>query len=102
VAVGWGAAGLLALHLAAVDDRVRRVGVVGAIERIRSLVERERYDYPIGWLAPGLVRGADSPDGYDVDDLVRVIAPCTVERISEEEASVGGWVAALFDGHGAA
>jgi pimeloyl-ACP methyl ester carboxylesterase len=102
VAVGWGAAGLLALHLAAVDERVRRVVLIGSIERLRSLVERERYDYPMGWLAPGLVRGVDSPDGYDVDDLMRVIAPRSVEHVSAEEASAGGWVAALFDGHGAA
>ena len=37
-----------------------------------------RYDLNVSWMAPGLVRGADSPDGYDVEDLVGLIAPRAV------------------------
>ena len=88
VVVGWGAAALLALHLAAVDDRVRYVVTVGALESVRSLVESERYEFPFSWLSPGLVRGADSPDGYDVDDLVALVASrCTVSSALEANSA---------------
>lgn len=98
IAVGWGAAGLLALHLGAVDGRVRHVVMVDTVSSIRSLVESERYDHPVSWLVPGMVRGADSPDGYDVDDLIGLIAPRTVQRVTAADATGSGeWVAALLE-----
>jgi cephalosporin-C deacetylase-like acetyl esterase len=65
----WGAGGLLALHLAALDPRVRAVATVDTLASYRSLVEHEHYRFPTGAIVPGVVRGPDSPEGYEVDDL---------------------------------
>ena len=83
--VGRGGAGLLALHLAAVDERVSGVVMVETVESYRSQVEHERYELPVGWMAPGAVRGPDSPNGYDVDDLIELIAPRRVVRLGPED-----------------
>jgi hypothetical protein len=61
--------------------------MVDSIESFRSLVKCERYDYPLSWIIPGVVRGADSPNGYDLDDLIALVAPRTVQRLSADAAS---------------
>jgi hypothetical protein len=94
IAVGWGGAGLLALHLAALDPRVAVVAMIEAPESYRSLVESERYDLSVSWMAPGLVRGPDSPDGYDVDDLERLLAPRPLVRLDASGSATG--IAALL------
>ena len=66
---GWGAGGHLTLHLAVLDPRVRAVATVDAPTSYRALVEHERYQYPTGAIVPGVVRGPDSPEGYEVDEL---------------------------------
>jgi hypothetical protein len=71
---GWGAGGLLVLHLAAVDARVRAVATVDGLTSYRSLVEHEHYRFPTGAIVPGVVRGPDSPEGYEVDELAAGIA----------------------------
>ncbi|HEU5314789.1 MAG TPA: acetylxylan esterase, partial [Chloroflexota bacterium] len=93
--VGWGGAGLLALHIAALDERVAAVTVVDAPESYRSLVESERYDLSVSWMAPGMVRNPDSPDGYDVEELCALIAPRAVYRLPDSGGA--GRVAALFE-----
>jgi pimeloyl-ACP methyl ester carboxylesterase len=70
---GWGAGGLLALHLAALDPRVRAVATVDTLTSYRSLVEHEHYRFPTGAIVPGVVRGPDSPEGYEVDELAASI-----------------------------
>jgi hypothetical protein len=55
----------------------------------------ERYDCSVSWMAPGLVRTPESPDGYDVDDLAALIAPRAVYRLSELGGP--GGVAALLE-----
>ena len=69
VLAGWGAGGLLTLHLAVLDPRVRAVATVDTPASYRALVEHERYQFPTGAIVPGIVRGPDSPDGYEVDEL---------------------------------
>jgi cephalosporin-C deacetylase-like acetyl esterase len=86
VVIGWGAAGLLALHLGAVDERVQRVVAVETPASVRRLVDSERYDLAVSWMVPGMVRGADNTNGYDVDDLIASLAPRSFERISAESA----------------
>jgi len=71
---GWGAGGLLALHLAALDARVRAVATVDCLTSYRSLVEHEHYHFPTGAIVPGVVRGPDSPEGYEVDELAASVA----------------------------
>jgi pimeloyl-ACP methyl ester carboxylesterase len=80
IVVGRGGGALLALHLAALDERVSTVVTLEMIESYRSLVEHERYSLPVSWTVPGVVRGLDSPNGYDVDDLIQLIAPRPVHR----------------------
>jgi cephalosporin-C deacetylase-like acetyl esterase len=79
--VGWGASGLLALHLAALEPSVRAVAAVDTLASYRSLVEHEHYSHHVSGMVPGVVRGVDSPDGYDVDDLVDLAAPRPVLRL---------------------
>ncbi|HEX2514543.1 MAG TPA: hypothetical protein VH257_07535 [Chloroflexota bacterium] len=69
VLAGWGAGGHLTLHLAVLDPRVRAVATVDAPASYRALVQHERYQYPAGGIVPGVVRGPDSPEGYEVDEL---------------------------------
>jgi hypothetical protein len=71
---GWGAGGLLQLHLAVLDARVRAVATVEAQASYRSLVQHERYRFPTGAIVPGVVRGPDSPEGYEVDELAEWVA----------------------------
>ena len=80
VVIGRGGAALLALHLAALDERVTTIVTLEMVESYRSLIEHERYALPVSWMVPGVVRGPDSPNGYDVDDLIRLIAPRVVHR----------------------
>jgi cephalosporin-C deacetylase-like acetyl esterase len=79
--VGWGAGGLLALHLAALDPRVAAVATVDTLERYRSLVEPEHYAHPVSSFVPGVVANVDSPNGYDLDDLARLVAPRPLLRL---------------------
>jgi len=74
VIAGWGAGGLVALHLAALDPRLSAAVTVECQASYRSLVEHEWYAFPTGAIVPGIVRGPDSPDGYEVDDLERAIS----------------------------
>jgi cephalosporin-C deacetylase-like acetyl esterase len=79
--VGWGAGGLLALHLAALDERASAAATVDTLESYRSIVEHERYAHPVSSFVPGAVTGPDSPNGYDLDDLVDAITPRRVLRL---------------------
>jgi pimeloyl-ACP methyl ester carboxylesterase len=81
VLVGWGAGGLLALHLAALDSRVSAVATVDTLARYRSIVEHEHYAHPVSSFIPGVVAGPDSPNGYDLDDLAAELAPRPVSRL---------------------
>ncbi|MBI3973709.1 MAG: acetylxylan esterase [Chloroflexi bacterium] len=78
---GWGAGGLLALHAAALDDRISRVATLETLASYRSIVEHERYAHHVGSFIPGVVRCADSPDGYDLGDVEALIAPRPVLRL---------------------
>jgi len=75
--IGWGAGGLLALHLAALDERVTAAATVGTLARYRSLLEHERYAHPAG----NMVSGSAGPEGYDLDSLERLIAPRPLLRL---------------------
>jgi pimeloyl-ACP methyl ester carboxylesterase len=79
--IGWGAGSLLALHLAALDERVTAVATVDTLDSYRSIVEHERYAHPVSSFVPGAVAGPDSPNGYDLDDLAAAIAPRPVLRL---------------------
>ncbi|HEX2032574.1 MAG TPA: acetylxylan esterase [Chloroflexota bacterium] len=79
--VGWGAGGLIALHLAGLEPEVCAVATVDTLASYRSLVEHEHYAHHVGAMVPGIVRGPDSPDGYDVDDLLGLIAPRPVLQL---------------------
>lgn len=81
VVIGSGAAGLLALHLAALDTRVSAVATVDTLNSYRSLVEHEHYAYPISWLIPGVVRNVESPEGYEVDEVAGLVSPRPVLRL---------------------
>jgi hypothetical protein len=37
-------------------------------------VEHEHYRFPAGAIVPGVVRGPDSPEGYEVDELAAAVA----------------------------
>jgi cephalosporin-C deacetylase-like acetyl esterase len=78
---GWGAGGLLALHLAALDERVSAVATIDTLASYRSLVEHERYGHHISWLLPGAVRNVDSPNGYEVDDVADLVRPRPLLRL---------------------
>jgi cephalosporin-C deacetylase-like acetyl esterase len=79
--VGWGAGGLWALHLAALDEQVSRVCTIQTLESFRSLVEHARYSHSVSSMIPGVVRGPDSPNGYDLDELTAEISPRPVLRL---------------------
>jgi cephalosporin-C deacetylase-like acetyl esterase len=81
VLVGWGAGGLLALHLAVLDPRIQAAAAVDTLARYRSLVEHEHYAHPVSSFIPGVVAGPDSPNGYDLDDLVGEMASRPVLRL---------------------
>jgi len=79
--VGWGSGGLIALHLAALDQRVRSVTTIGTLASYRSIVEHERYEHSVAGFVPAAVAGLDSPDGYDLPDLAAAIAPRRVLQL---------------------
>ena len=79
--IGWGAGGLLALHLGALDEGVGAVATVETLASYRALVEHERYAHHVSGFVPGVVAGIDSPNGYELDDLAREMAPRRVLRL---------------------
>ncbi|MGH2370900.1 MAG: hypothetical protein ACRDI2_22205, partial [Chloroflexota bacterium] len=78
---GWGAGGLLALHLAALDERISAVATVDTPAGFRPLVEHERYVFPTSAIIPGVVATPESPNGYEVDDVAALLDPRPVLRL---------------------
>ena len=67
--VGDGPHGVIALYAAALDPQVTRVAVRQTVVDYRSLATAERYTYPFGVYAYGLLRE------FDLPDVTRAIAP---------------------------
>lgn len=68
-AIGYGAAGVYALHAAALDGRIARVATFQSPALLRLGVERPIHRHIYEVAVPGML------NSYDLDDLIRLIAP---------------------------
>jgi cephalosporin-C deacetylase-like acetyl esterase len=73
---GHGAGGLLAMHAAALDDRIRSAAVTGTLISYASIVENEIYAHRYSMFVPGAL------SKYDLPELAALIAPRAVMVIN--------------------
>lgn len=88
--IGHGSGGLLALHAAALDDRIRSVAVNGTLVSYDAIVQNEIYTHRYSMFVPGALRK------YDLPELTALVAPRPVlvlnavdhaQRAVEEESA---------------
>jgi cephalosporin-C deacetylase-like acetyl esterase len=70
--VGHGIAGLVALHAAAVDDRIAGVAMYDTLASYQSIVEANWFTEPPSSFIPGVLLS------YDLPDLIGALAPAQV------------------------
>lgn len=75
-AVGQGASGVYVLHAAALDPRIRRVVTQQSPALLRLGVDRPIHQHIFEVAVPGMLRA------YDLDDLLRAIAPRPVAVVN--------------------
>jgi len=75
-AIGYGAAGVYVLHAAALDRRIARVVIQDSPALLRLGVERPIHRHIFEVAVPGMLTK------YDLDDLLRVIAPRPITVIN--------------------
>jgi hypothetical protein len=80
ILIGEGTGGLLALHAAALSDRVSAVAAIRTIDRYDSLAEVPDVETPLSDVVPGVL------SRYDLQDVVSTIAPRPVFLVN----TVGG------------
>jgi dienelactone hydrolase len=78
---GKGPLGVVALHVAALDDRVLHVVLDGALSSYRSAIDQPLHRNISEVMIPGVVRK------YDLPDLLLAIAPRDVTVISPRDAT---------------
>jgi dienelactone hydrolase len=67
--IGRGVGGVVALHLAALDDRIGVVAAFNAVGCYRSLIESDHYRFPPSAFVPGILLH------YDLPELAGALSP---------------------------
>jgi dienelactone hydrolase len=83
---GRGSGGLLALHAAALDDRIRSAAVTGTLAAYAAIVENEMYKHPYSTFVPGAL------SKYDLPELAAAIAPrplLLINAVDETQTPLG-------------